>query len=48
MNEPIKTNIIDKIPFFENDSFIKACENSPTKIGVVIVNVAIKYAGKYW
>ena len=46
-NDPIKTNIIAYIPFFDICSLKINFEARPTKIGVVIVKVAIKYAGKY-
>ena len=36
-----------KTPFEEKDLLIKTSEDKPTKIGVVIVKVAIRYAGKY-
>ena len=47
ISEPIKTKMTAKTPFEENDPLIKNCEDKPTKIGVVIVKVAIRYAGKY-
>ena len=34
-------------PFKEKDPLNRNCENKPTKIGVVIVKVAMRYAGKY-
>tara|TARA_B100000965_G_C19331728_1_gene643314 strand:- start:357 stop:479 length:123 start_codon:yes stop_codon:yes gene_type:complete len=34
-------------PCKEKDPLIKTSEHKPTKIGVVIVKVAIRYAGKY-
>ena len=48
INEPITTKIIEKIPFKEKDLSSSNWENIPMKIGVVIVKVAIRYAGKYW
>ena len=45
--DPIKTKITAIKPLEEKDPLIKTCEDKPTKIGVVIVKVAIRYAGKY-
>jgi hypothetical protein len=45
--DPIKTKITAINPFKEKDPLIKNFEDKPTKIGVVIVKVAIRYAGKY-
>ena len=45
--DPIKTKITAINPVKEKDPLIKNCEDKPTKIGVVIVKVAIRYAGKY-
>tara|TARA_A100001234_G_scaffold120896_1_gene106016 strand:- start:90 stop:263 length:174 start_codon:yes stop_codon:yes gene_type:complete len=45
--DPIKTKMTAINPFKEKDPLIKNCEARPTKIGVVIVKVAIRYAGKY-
>ena len=47
INDPIKTKMTAIKPFEEKDPLIKNCEDKPTKIGVVIVKVAIRYAGKY-
>jgi hypothetical protein len=47
INDPIKTKITAINPFKEKDPLIKNFEDKPTKIGVVIVKVAIRYAGKY-
>jgi hypothetical protein len=46
-NDPIITKIIAYIPFFDIGSFKIYLEERPTKIGVVIVKVATKYAGRY-
>ena len=47
ISDPIKTKMTAINPFKEKDLLISKCDDKPTKIGVVIVKVAIRYAGKY-
>ena len=47
ISDPIKTKMTAINPFKEKDLLIRKCDDKPTKIGVVIVKVAIRYAGKY-